>query len=72
MNERIIFKIAVQVFKYLNGYASVYHKELISKYIPPRNLHFGNKYSLVKPKINSTTFGGRSFTYSAPQIFEQS
>ena len=69
VKERIIFKIAVQVFKCLNGYAPAYLKELINMYTPPRNLRSGNKNLLAKPKINSISFGGRSFAYSAPQIW---
>ena len=71
VKERVNFKIALQVYKCLNGHAPSYLSELISYNVPSRNLRSSSLNYLTTPKINSITFGGRSFIYSAPRVWNE-
>ena len=44
--------------------------DLLMKYIPPRNLRSANKSLLQIPvKVNTHTYGQRSFSYAAPHLW---
>ena len=66
---RIDFKLAVLVFKCLNGLAPVYLSNLIEKYIPPRTLRSSN-LNLVTSKVGVyKKLGDRAFSVSAPAVW---
>ena len=70
VKKRIIYKIAVLTYNCLYDDASPsYLKDLISKYVPSRTLRSSEKNLLVTPKKNLKTFGERSFSFAAPDVW---
>ncbi len=70
IKHRIDFKILLITYKALNGLAPQYLSELLSHYSPPRLLRSQNSGHLIIPRISkSTDFGGRSFFYLAPKLW---
>ena len=67
VRERILFKTLLITFKALNGQAPHYLKELLSPYIPTRNLRSSNKCLLDTPKYRTKTIGSRIFSVFAPK-----
>ena len=66
---RIDYKIGLLVFKCLNGLAPPYLSELIEIYVPSRNLRSANLF-LLKTKVTKyKTLGERSFSYTAPTVW---
>ena len=66
---RVDFKIAVLTFKCLNGLAPKYLSELIEFYVPQRQLR-SSSLNLLKSKVTKfKTLGDRSFSFSAPQVW---
>ena len=66
---RVDFKIAVLTFKCLNGLAPKYLSELIELYVPQRQLR-SSSLNLLKSKVTKfKTLGDRSFSFSAPQVW---
>ena len=53
----------------MNNKAPSYLKSLITSYEPSRTLRSSAKNLLVVPKVRTKTFGQRSFSYCAPQIW---
>ena len=48
--------------------APVYISDLLTKFIPPRNLRSANK-SLLQMPVKVKTYGQRSFSYAAPHLW---
>ena len=48
-----------------------YLKNLISRYNPSKSLRSSEKNTLVKPKNSLKTFGDRSFSYAAPDVWNK-
>jgi hypothetical protein len=71
VNERIKFKIMLTTFKALKGLSPPYIRELISVYHPNRSLRSASEIRLVVPKIRLKSYGGRSFQFSAPCLWNQ-
>ena len=47
-----------------------YISDLLTKYVPPRNLRSANKSLLQMPvKVKTHTYGQRSFSYAAPRLW---
>ena len=70
VKQRVLYKIALIVFKCLNvENFPPYLKELISIYKPSRTLRSSDKLLLDTPYKKLTTFGQRSFAYSAPKVW---
>ncbi len=68
--KRIEFKILLITFKCLNGLAPVYLSDLLTKYIPVRNLRSSSSNLLVKPRaIRTLTYGERAFSSAAPTLW---
>ncbi len=67
--HRIDFKILLMTYKALNGLAPQYLSELLSHYSPPRAAAFSNSGRLIIPRISKSTAGGRSFSFSAPKLW---
>ena len=72
VKERINYKIAVQVYSCLYGDSSPeYLKELISVYVPQRTLRSSQKNLLVEPQCHLKTYGERSFSFAAPDVWNK-
>jgi hypothetical protein len=69
VKDRINFKIMLLTFKTLNGKGPKYISDLLTLYKPPRSLRSGSQMLLVEPVTNLVTFGGRSFSKAAPQLW---
>ena len=56
VNDRIIFKLLLLMYKSLNGLASVYINELLHYYTPRRSLRSRDSNFLVTPKTAIVTY----------------
>ena len=66
---RVDYKIAVLTFKCLNGLAPQYLSDLIQLYVPSRSLRSASQ-NLLKTKVTKfKTLGDRSFSFTAPSIW---
>ena len=70
VNRRIDFKIALPVYKALNGQAPAYITDLLQPYDPPRKLRSADKQLLSQPPCRLESYGDRSFCCS-PSCMEQ-
>ena len=69
---RITYKIAVLVYKILYDSSSPpYLNDLIKIYVPQRSLRSSKKNLLEKPPKHLKTYGERSFSYAAPDVWNQ-
>ncbi|GFS19497.1 reverse transcriptase-like protein [Elysia marginata] len=68
VKERICFKIAITVFKCLNGLGPQYLSELLNSYVPNRSLRSMNENLLVIPTTN-LKLGQRAFSVGGPMIW---
>ena len=69
VEARIIYKTAALTFKALNGLAPVYLSELISKYLPSRDLRSSDQSLLTVRSFNTQKYGRRAFSVSAPILW---
>ena len=69
ISERINYKIILLTFKALNNMAPEYLKELLHRYTPKRQLRSSTKNLLEVPKFNMKSYGQRSFSVRAPQLW---
>ena len=67
IHQRIHFKIASLTFKTLQNLQPSYPSDLLTPYVPSRNLRSLDKHLLTVPDIRSAN-GRRSFTFAAPTI----
>ena len=67
--ERIKYKILVYTFKALHNQCPQYIKDLLTVYIPARNLRSSNALMLEVPRTKTVTFGSRSFSNAAPSLW---
>ena len=70
MKFRVEFKIALLVFKTLNGLAPQYLSELV--FVKPRtkySLRSDSETLLVIPKVTRKTFGDRAFFHAGPTVW---
>ena len=68
VKERIMYKILLMTWKALNGRSPQYILDLVSLYVPNRNLRSSNCNMLSVPKVQSLA-GEKSFFYSAPKLW---
>ena len=68
INQRIIFKLLLIVYKCTNNVAPSYLTELLSKYLPTRTLRSGNM-QLLKERKSNRTWGDKSFAIAAPHLW---
>ena len=66
---RIHYKILLLTFKSLHGLGPTYLKELLGSYTPQRSLRSSTQYFLQPVKARLTTYGARSFSAVAPQLW---
>ena len=66
---RVDFKIALLTFKCLNGLAPKYLSDLIEVYVPSRALRSSSSILLKKKTTHFKTLGDKSFSFSAPSVW---
>ena len=69
VNRRIDFKIALLVYKALNGQAPAYIADLLQPYDPPRKLRSVDGQLLSQPPCRLKSYGDRGFCCAAPVIW---
>ena len=69
VEQRIMYKLVLLAYKALNGLAPKYISDLISIYVPRRNLRSANSKQLVQPTYNLRTYGFRTFSHAAPFLW---
>ena len=67
--KRTEYKILLILHKYLNGIGPSYLCELLNVYVPKRNLRSSLQNKLVVPKTRLRTFGDKSFSVTAPRLW---
>ena len=66
--QRIQYKLLIQVYKALNGLAPEYIADLLREYVPPRALRPAGANLLLEPKTK-TRWGARAFSKAAPVLW---
>ena len=69
INFRVDYKIALLAFKCLNGLAPKYLSDLIEVYVPPRALRSSSSILLKSKVTKFKTLGDKSFSSSAPTVW---
>ena len=69
VRARVEYKLSTLCFKCLTSSAPVYLSQLISPYTPTRSLRSENALLLTVPSFNLQTFGRKSFSVSAPLVW---
>ena len=70
---RVKFKILLLAFKCLKGSAPNYLQQLISRFVPTRNLRSNTvrRDTLVVPRYKKRKYGSRAFSRIAPVLWNQ-
>lgn len=68
VEQRIIFKIALLVYKALNEAGPAYLRELLTPYQPSRQLRSADNLDLCIPRVK-LTYGSRAFSYAGPKVW---
>ena len=68
VEQRIQYKLLIQVYKALNGLAPEYITELLQAYVPTRTLRSAGAHLLLEPKT-TTRRGARAFSKAAPVLW---
>ena len=66
---RAQFKLLVHTHKALHDRSPVYLRDMLQMYTPRRTLRSQNTQLLVVPKMQTTAYGNRCFTYTAPSLW---
>ena len=66
---RIEFKIAALTYRCIYGLAPSYLAELVTPYVPSRELRSTDSCTLAFPKTKQDRYGRRSFSYAAPKVW---
>ena len=72
VKSRVEYKLLCITYACLYGESPEYLKELIPRYIPPRNLRSANQTRIRLPSVedtNKSKTGGRSFQNAAPMLW---
>jgi len=70
IKKRINYKILVLTFKCIHDTAPIYLSELLHRR-SNKGTRLDNKNYLIVPKIKKSTYGGRSFNYTAPYLWNK-
>ncbi len=68
VEQRVRYKLLLQVYRALNGLAPAYITDLLQEHIPCRALRSASRSLLVIPS-SRTTWGDRSFRRAAPHLW---
>ena len=69
VQQRIVFKILLITYKALNGLAPIYINNLLSRYVPTRQLRSSSQCLLDVPSSHLKTYGDRAFSICAPKLW---
>ena len=69
MEHRIVFKILLLVFKFLNNLATTYISDILTQYSPSRSLMSSKIRLLVVPRSIQKTYGDRVFAVAGPRLW---
>ena len=69
VRARVEYKLATLSFKCLSSSAPLYLSQLLSPYIPSRTLRSQTAHLLTVPSFNLQTFGKKSFSVAAPELW---
>ena len=69
VKRRIDFKVALLVYKALNGQTPAYITDLLQPYDPPRELRSADKQLLSQPPCRLKSYGDRAFCCAAPFVW---
>ena len=70
ISKRIDFKLLLITYKCLNDLAPAYLSELLTKYVPVRNLRSSSLDFLDPPRtVQTLTYGERAFSAAAPRLW---
>ena len=70
VTHRIQYKMSTICFSSISGTAPQHLSDLIQPYTPARQLRSASDTrTFVTPRVNTKTFGERSFSYSGPSIW---
>ena len=67
--ERINYKLLTLTYKAIHGLAPIYISNLLTLQLPTRSLRSNCATLLKPPKINTKTYGERSFQFAAPKLW---
>jgi hypothetical protein len=66
VQARIEYKLSSLCYNFFTGHSPAYMSQLLSPYIPRRQLRSSSdSRSLIVPKINTKTYGARTFSHAA-------
>ena len=71
ISQRIIYKIVLITYKSLNGSAPHYINNMLKPYTPSENLRSSSKGLLTIPSVKLVNCGERSFSYTAPKLWNE-
>ena len=69
VRERLQYKVLLYVYKGLNGLAPSYIMDMVKIYTPTRSLRSNDKMLLTVPVYKSATYGKRTFSYCAAELW---
>jgi len=69
VRQRIVFKILLLAYKSQHNLAPEYLSDIISPYVPNRELRSSKKCYLT-PSSPKTSYGERTFSYAAPKLWK--
>ena len=69
VEQRVEFKILLFTYKVVNGMAPIYFQDLSDLYRPCRSLRSGNMQLLKTQSYNVKSYGFRTFSVCAPQLW---
>ena len=70
VTHRIQYKISTSCFHFISGTAPQYLSDLLQPYTPARQLRSASDTrTFVTPRVNTKTFGERSFSYAGPSVW---
>ena len=71
VDKRIVYKIVLLCHKVILHQSPTYLTNIITPYIPQRNLRSSNKHLLVVPSSSTCTYGDRAFASAAPILWNK-
>ena len=71
MEQRVIYKIILIVYKSTNGLGADYIMDMIQQYQPGRALRSEDLGKLVEPNYNTTKYGARAFANFSPRLWNE-
>ena len=69
IRQRIIYKVALLCFKYFHDLAPKYICDMLSIYVPRRNLRSSSDKLILEVPSVKTVFGERAFSYNGPKTW---